>query len=390
LESDDTEVCAAALRKIGVEISIDGTTWTVEGVGGRSWQPAPNTVELFVGNSGTTIRFLVAALAALGGHYYLHGVPRMHQRPIGDLVASLRELGVDVRAESPGDCPPVRVSSEGIRGGEAAIAGDVSSQFLSGLLMAAPLAKSDVRLTVSGGLVSESYVLMTQRMMERFGARCNALDGRQIEISAPSEYRAIDLVIEPDASAASYFWAVPAIAGGRVLVEGLHRSAWQGDVKFVDCLAEMGCEVLESSTGIEVVGPAKHGIDVDMHDISDTAQTLAAVALTVRGTTTIRGIGHNRFKETDRIADLACELRKLGGRVEELDDGLRIDPPATIRPATVQTYHDHRMAMSLSLVGLKHGGIRILDPSCTSKTYPAFFADLERLIGRAHHWGTLP
>jgi 3-phosphoshikimate 1-carboxyvinyltransferase len=230
---------------------------------------------------------------------------------------------------------------------------------------------------------------MTRRIMEQFGVPTQWLEQDRLRIESPKHYQAVELEIEPDASAASYFWAVPAIAGGQVLVRGLTRQAWQGDVRFVECLAAMGCEVHEDGQGISVTGPARRGIDVDMRDISDTAQTLAAVAMTVHGSTRIRGIAHNRFKETDRIGDLARELRKLGAHIDEQDDGLSITPPSAMRPATLETYHDHRMAMSLSLLGLKHGEIKILNPACTAKTYPDFFADLERLTGHAHRWGSL-
>lgn len=383
LDSEDTRVMIAALRALGIPIDVadGGGTLTVLGCAGR---PPRREAELFVANSGTTMRFLSALLAAVGGSYRLDGVARMRERPIGDLLAALRQLGADAHGEQQAHLPPVLVRSQGLAGGTAQVAGDISSQFLSGLLLAAPYARGTVTLSVVGPLVSQPYVTMTIQVMEAFGvataARPESEPGaaRAYVVRAPQCYRGRDYDIEPDASAASYFWAAAAITQGRILVEGLSFAALQGDVAFCDCLRRMGCAVEADRRGIAVRGGPLVGIDVDMNPISDTVQTLAAVALFARGPTTIRGVAHIRHKETDRIGDLARELRKLGAGVTELTDGLRIEP-RPLQPAGIDTYNDHRMAMSLALVGLRQPGVVIRNPQCVAKTYPAYFRDLDQL-----------
>jgi 3-phosphoshikimate 1-carboxyvinyltransferase len=377
LDSEDTRVMVAALQQLGLAIEVDLTDATLKVVG-CGGQPAVTSAELYVANSGTTIRFLTAMLAATRGTYRLDGVPRMRERPIGDLLDALNQLGAAASAESPRHCPPVNLTARRLRGGTARILGNISSQFLSGLLMAAPYAETNVEIEVQGELVSQPYVQMTLGVMQAFGVAVFADDMMKFSIPAPQRYRGTAYAIEPDASAASYFWGAAAIVGGRVTVEGLTRSALQGDVAFVDCLARMGCLVEESTCGITVTGGSLRGIDVNMNAISDTVQTLAAVALFAHGPTTITGVGHIRHKETDRIGDLARELRKLGATVEEFDDGLKITPRA-LRPAAIDTYHDHRMAMSLALVGLQQPGVVIHDPGCVEKTYPRYFEDLARV-----------
>nr|WP_146597514.1 3-phosphoshikimate 1-carboxyvinyltransferase [Novipirellula galeiformis] len=432
LRSEDTEVMIDALRTIGVNIDVTegGRTITVHNdtvhndtvhndtvhndTAKTASKPDNEPYPLFIANSGTTIRFLTAALSAAGGQFRLHGVPRMHERPIGDLIDAISTvIQGSITAESPQGCPPVSIDSAGWREGEIEVGGAVSSQYLSGLMMAAPIGPRDAnpprsqttRIAVQGELVSRPYVEMTCRVLESFGATVKTITsglaaGQSVafDISPATTtdgygYRGIDYAIEPDASAASYFWAAAAISGGSVTVTGLTHAAMQGDVGFVDVLKQMGCEVDEHEAGITVTGGRLHGIDVDMNAISDTVQTLAVVALFATGPTRVRGVAHNRFKETDRIGDLACELTKLGAHVTEHEDGLTITPPANgsegLHGAVLQTYHDHRMAMSLSLAGLRIAGVKIMDPSCTGKTYPEYFADLEQLIGRAHHWSTL-
>lgn len=302
----------------------------------------------------------------------------MRQRPIGDLLDALNQLGADVRSENDNRCPPVIVNAHGLRGGRAVVRGDISSQFLSALLMAAPLAQNNVELVVEGELVSRPYVAMTLAVMNAFGVHWEESDLSRFRAAAPQMYRACNYAIEPDASAASYFWAAAAITGGRVRVEGLSQNSLQGDVGFCECLRQMGCRVHYADNFVMVEGGPLHGIDVNMNAISDTVQTLAAVALFAKGPTTITGVGHNRYKETDRIGDLARELRKLGATVEELPDGLRITPGLR-REAEIETYNDHRMAMSMALVGLGGPAVTIKNPGCTAKTYPKFFEDLQRL-----------
>jgi 3-phosphoshikimate 1-carboxyvinyltransferase len=394
LDSEDTRVMIAGLGQLGirVEVSDDGRTLRVQGRGGRI--PA-STADLFVGNSGTTIRFL-AALCTLGhGSFRLDGVSRMRQRPIGDLLDALNQLGAKCRGSLREGFPPVEMRAGGLAGGHTTIRGNISSQFLSGLLMAAPYAADDVELSVVGELVSKPYVLMTLRIMQEFGVRVEAkLDLSGLRIPARQQYMGRAYNIEPDASAASYFWAAAAITGGEVTVEGLTWASLQGDVRFVECLQMMGCRVTHDASGITVSGRAERGINIDMNAISDTVQTLAPVALFADSPTTIRGVGHIRHKETDRIGDLARELRKLGAAVDELPDGLRITPlplgeggsrsepgEGVTRTSTeIETYRDHRMAMSLALAGLRIPGVVILDPGCTAKTYPGYFDDLARLV----------
>ena len=374
LDSEDTRVMVECLRRLNIDVEFEPPSdkIRVEGCGGRL--PA-GAAELFVANSGTTVRFLTALCTLGHGTYRLDGVPRMRMRPIGDLLDALSQVGAKVASENDDGCPPVVVRADGLKGGKARIRGDTSSQFLSGLLMAAPYARQAVELEVEGPLVSQPYVRMTLAVMEAFHAKIVAGELSRLLVP-PMRYRGRNYDIEPDASAASYFWGAAAIAGGRVTVEGLSRDSMQGDVAFCDCLARMGCEVEYGPRSITVCGRSLRGIDVDMNAISDTVQTLAAVALFAEGPTTVRGVGHIRHKETDRIGDLARELRKLGAAVEERDDGLSIIP-APLHGAEIETYNDHRMAMSLALAGLKVQGVVILNPGCTVKTYPGYFEDLE-------------
>lgn len=377
LDSDDTRVMIEALRQLGLRVDGDPKigTWQVAGAGGKL--PAASAT-LYVGNSGTTVRFLTAMVAVAHGTFRLDGVPRMRERPIRDLADSLNQLGAEVQCELGTGCPPVTVHARGLRGGETQIHGDISSQFLSGLLMAAPYADHDVTIRVVGELVSKPYVEMTARVMSAFGVEVK-ISSDVIHVPTQCHYRATDYSIEPDASAASYFWATAAITQGRVKVLGLTPDALQGDVEFCDCLAQMGCQVNVDNEGIEVQGGPLKGIDVNMNGISDTVQTLAAVALFAEGPTRIRDVGHIRHKETDRIGDLARELRKLGATVNEFDDGLEIIP-GELHGASIATYDDHRMAMSLALPGLRIPGVVIQNPECTAKTYPRFFEDLAELV----------
>ncbi|MCU0960676.1 MAG: 3-phosphoshikimate 1-carboxyvinyltransferase [Pirellulaceae bacterium] len=377
LDSDDTRVLYDALRTLGIGLTWDraGCEMTVGG-GGGSW-PC-RAADLDVANSGTSMRFLAALLATGHGRYRLDGTPRMRQRPIGDLLVALRQLGATLHSERENDCPPVVIEAAGLRGGVARVRGDISSQFLSGLLLAAPCARRPVSLVVEGPLVSQPYVRMTLGVMRAFGVEVPDSALAAFEIAAPRRYRGCQYPIEPDASAASYFWAAAAVTGGQVTVSGLGPHSLQGDIAFCDCLERMGCRVLREAERMTVAGGPLRGIEVDMNAISDTVQSLAAVALFADGPTTITGVAHIRHKETDRIGDLARELRRLGATVVELPDGLRITP-APLHGARLATYDDHRMAMSLAVVGLRVPGVAIENPGCTAKTYPQFFRDLESL-----------
>jgi 3-phosphoshikimate 1-carboxyvinyltransferase len=412
LKSDDTEVMIESLRRLGFLIA---TTWGEAEVrvrkqktkqGGVAGLLAPlipsdiaemiapvipvDTADLFVDNSGTSMRFLTAMVALGRGRYRLDGIQRMRERPIEDLLSALRQLGVNAVSENGDGCPPVLVESSGLRGGCIRIKGNTSSQFLSGLLMAASRAQGAITIDVDGPLVSVPYARMTLEMMRQFGVVCKEDPPGRFVVLAITPTPLTRYVIEPDASAASYFFGAAAIAGGSVSVTGL-ASPWaatpvksvpitclQGDVRFVELLEQMGCWVEHAVDAITVHGGPLHGIDVDMNDISDTVMTLAAVACFAEGPTTIRNVAHIRHKETDRLAAIATELRRLGAHVVERADGLTITP-APMHGAVVQTYNDHRMAMSLALIGLKVPGVVIDNPACVAKTYPLFFDDLERL-----------
>jgi 3-phosphoshikimate 1-carboxyvinyltransferase len=378
LDSEDTRVMIDALGQLGIAVNADATTHeiVVRGCGGKL---NVDQADLFLANSGTSIRFLTATLATCRGRFRLDGIPRMRQRPIQDLLDALNQLGGSAASEDNTGCPPVVLAADGLRGGSAQIRGDISSQFLSGLLLAAPYAEQNVILEVEGDLVSKPYVRMTLGVMRAFGVRAEAGDLRSFAIPRAC-YEACEYTVEPDASAASYFWAAAAISGGTIRVEGIGRDALQGDVAFCECLQQMGCLVQYDAQGITVSGGPLHGIEANMNAISDTVQTLAAVALFATGPTTITGVRHIRHKETDRIGDLARELRKLGATVDEFPDGLRISP-SPLHAAVIDTYNDHRMAMSLALVGLRVPHIVINDPACTAKTYPNFFDDLAALEG---------
>jgi 3-phosphoshikimate 1-carboxyvinyltransferase len=299
-----------------------------------------------------------------------------------DLLIALRGLGARAFSEEANGCPPIVVEAHGLIGGTARLRGNVSSQFVSALLMAAPLARGEVSIVVEGTLVSEPYVEMTIRMMERAGVVIERRTERVFSIAGHQAYQAASFEIEPDASAASYFFAAAAITAGNILVPGLFRRSLQGDVRFVQVLEEMGCRVVEDDRGLCVEGGPLRGVEADMNDISDCVMTLAAAACFADGTTTIRNVAHIRHKETDRLSALATELRRIGVNVKELPDGLAITPSA-MRGALLQTYNDHRMAMALSLIGLRVNGIIIENPGCVAKTYPEFYSDFNRLYGVA-------
>ncbi|MFN4261589.1 MAG: 3-phosphoshikimate 1-carboxyvinyltransferase [Gemmataceae bacterium] len=379
LRSEDTEVMIEGLRQLGFILSVDWERHIIQVARPAAAGIIPaRAADLFVANSGTTMRFLTAMVSLGQGRYRLDGVPRMRERPIEDLLTALVQLGVRAYAENHDGCPPVMVVSSGLIGGAVQIKGDVSSQFLSGLLLAAPLAHQPTTISVEGPLVSWPYVAMTVNMMRQFGAQVEVEDQSVFRIPGDQSYRRESFAIEPDASAASYFLGAAAITGGTVTVPGLGGDSLQGDVRFADVLADMGCQARRDDTGLTVQGGSLCGIDVDMNAISDTVMTLAAVACFADGPTTIRNVAHIRHKETDRLAALAAELRKVGAAVDEFNDGLTIHP-RPLYGARMETYNDHRMAMSLALLGLRVPHIIILDPGCVAKTYPTFFSDLEKL-----------
>ena len=379
LDSDDTRVMLESLSRLGFSVSHNPSSCNamIDGQGGT----IPNSqAKLEIGNSGTSVRFLTAMLGLAGGDYFIDGVERMRERPIGPLVLALKQFGSNVEATSAGSCPPVVIKPDGRSSSSISVAGNLSSQYLSGLLLASPQLKDDLKIEIDGRLVSLPYVSMTTEVMKSFGANVETetQDGvpTSFLIRGNESYSGCEYSIEPDASAASYFFAIPAILGGSATILGLSENSLQGDVAFVRCLEQMGCEVTFAPNSITVSGKATRGIDIDMGNISDTVQTLASVALFVEGPTTIRNVAHNRVKETDRIGNLVIELRKLGIQIDEREDGLTIHA-GPINGATFETYDDHRMAMSFALIGLKQPGIEVENPGCVSKTYPRYFEDLE-------------
>ena len=375
LESEDTQLMIDGLNLLGIGVTWEGRDLLVRGSSDLS---LIDHKDVFVGNSGTTIRFLSSLAAAIGGSYRFDGIERMRMRPIKDLADAFQQLGVKAICSETG-CPPFEVISNGFLGGECFVRGDISSQYLSGLLMAAVAASEGIEVRVQGDLVSKPYVDITLSVMEAFGVPLDKREYRRFEIKKGLGYQATEYNIEPDASAASYFFAVAAVTGGTVTVEGLSKHALQGDVAFCDCLAEMGCTVQYDEACITITGGVLQGVDVDMNAISDTVPTLAVVALFANGPTNIRNVEHVRHKETDRITDLARELRKLGAKVDERQDGLTITP-RELCGASVDTYNDHRIAMSFAVAGLMIKDVSINDPMCCEKTYPNFFTDLEKLI----------
>jgi len=378
--SDDTRVCAEALRTIGIGVGVDeaGRRIRVSGCGGSV--PVGPT-EICTGESGTATRFITALVAAGHGTYRVDGAPRMRERPIQDLLDGLAALGVRARSEAGTGCPPVIIETSGLAAGTVSLSGAVSSQYLSALLMAVPTAAGPVTVEVAGPLVSKPFADMTVAVMAAFGVEV-ARDGyARFDVAAPALYRARTYAVEPDAASASYFLAAAAATGGRVTIDGLTRASVQGAAGFPDVLREMGCEVEWADAGVTVTGPERlTGIRIDMNAMPDMVLTLAPLALLARGRTVIENVANLRVKESDRLAALAAELGRLGAKIEEHPDGLSIVPPKRLQPAEVATYNDHRMAMGMAAVGLAAPGIRIADPECVAKTYPEFFEDLDRLV----------
>jgi len=375
LDSDDTQVMMTCLRDLGFRVEHDPRKQETEvsRPAGTSRIPA-SSADLFVGNSGTTVRFLAAMLGLGKGTYRLDGVPRMRERPIRDLLDGLQQLGIDATGDAGTGCPPIAIRTQGWRGGRVRVKADISSQYLSGLLLAAPFGDGETVIDVVGEAVSEPYIAMTVAMLRDFGLVVD-VQGTTYRIPGRQSIARDEYAIEPDASSASYFFAAAAVTGGRVTVPGLNSHSLQGDVRFVDALQRMGCLVEETTSGMTAIGTGTlRGIEIDMNAISDTVMTLAAVACFAEGPTTIANVAHIRHKETDRLSALATELRKFGIRIDERQDGLTIHP-GPMHGATVDTYDDHRMAMSLALIGLRVPGVFINNPGCVAKTYPNFWAD---------------
>ncbi|MDP7138258.1 MAG: 3-phosphoshikimate 1-carboxyvinyltransferase [SAR324 cluster bacterium] len=377
LDSDDVRYMIGALEKLGITLqeTREKNEISVEGCSGR----IPNSdLELMLGNAGTAMRPLTAALTLGQGRYVLDGVPRMRERPIVDLVEGLQQLGAKVRLLNGPPGPPVEILAQGLPGGTARIKGSVSSQFLSAILMAAPGAQKDITLEIDDTLVSVPYVEMTLALMERFGVHVENRDFQEFHIPGKQTYHSPgDFFVEGDASSASYFLAGAAITGGTVTVLGCGTESLQGDSKFAEVLEQMGAETQWQPHSVTVRGNTLKGVDLDMNRMPDAAMTLAVAALFAEGTTKIRNVYNWRLKETERMKAVTTELRKLGAEVEEGDDYLIIDPPDQIQSTEIETYDDHRMAMAFSLAACGAESVTILDPGCVSKTFPDYFEVLK-------------
>jgi len=381
LASDDTHVMLMALQKLGIKWEQIGESqdYIVHGIDGVL---PVHQADLFMGNAGTAIRPLTAALAVLGGDFTLHGVSRMHERPIGDLVDALNAIGARIEYTGEPGFPPLHIQRGLLRAERLKVRGNVSSQFLTALLMAAPLMarEQDVHIDVIGELISKPYIEITLNLMRRFGVEVERDGWQAFTIKTGQRYRSPGVIhVEGDASSASYFLAAGAIAGGPVRVEGVGKNSIQGDVRFVEALERMGATITVGDNWIEATsnGVLK-AIDADFNHIPDAAMTIAVAALYADGPSTLRNIESWRVKETDRIYAMATELRKLGAHVEEGRDYLRVTPPAEIGSAAIDTYDDHRMAMCFSLATLdgaarRGNKIRINDPQCVAKTFPDYF-----------------
>lgn len=383
LDSDDVRHMLTALKQLGVtcQLSDDRRTCEVSGLG-HPFNPAKEP--LFLGNAGTAMRPLCAALCFGEGEYHLTGEPRMYERPIGDLVDALRALGADIQYLGAEGYPPLTIKAHRLQGGTVTIKGNISSQFLTALLMAAPLCSSDLHIQVEGELVSKPYIDITLHTMALFGINVENDNYQAFSVKGNQQYRSPgEVMVEGDASSASYFLAAAAIAGGCVRVYGVGEQSVQGDKRFAQVLASMGTHVTYGPTHIEVcrTGPLR-AIDMDLNHIPDAAMTIATTALFAQGTTAIRNIYNWRVKETDRLNAMATELRKVGASVVEGEDYIEITPPAKLQHATIDTYDDHRMAMCFSLVALGDTSVTINDPGCTAKTFPEYFSLFESISKR--------
>tara|TARA_Y100001956_G_scaffold2724_1_gene2778 strand:+ start:1676 stop:2956 length:1281 start_codon:yes stop_codon:yes gene_type:complete len=380
LDSDDIRHMLNALTKLGVSyrLSDDKTVCEVEGLG----QPfhSAQALELFLGNAGTAMRPLAAALCLGEGEYVLTGEPRMKERPIGHLVDALRQAGAKVDYLENENFPPLKIHGTGLKGGTVEIDGSISSQFLTAFLMSAPLAQDDVTIKIVGDLVSKPYIDITLHIMSQFGVEVENNDYQEFVIRKGQSYVAPgDFLVEGDASSASYFLAAAAIKGGEIKVTGIGKNSIQGDIQFADALEKMGAQIeWGDDYVVSRVGELK-AVDMDFNHIPDAAMTIATTALFAEGTTAIRNVYNWRVKETDRLSAMATELRKVGAEVEEGEDYIVVTPPAKLTHAAIDTYDDHRMAMCFSLVALSDTPVTINDPKCTSKTFPDYFDKLEGL-----------
>ena len=377
LVSEDIEHMLNALTTLGIKYTLSdcGTECTV--VGNNGFFKTETLLELYLGNAGTAMRPLCAALAASEGEFVLTGEPRMKERPIGHLVDALAQLGAGIEYLENKDYPPVKISGKALTGKSVSIDGSISSQFLTAILMVAPLLATDTKIEIEGELVSKPYIDITLNIMSRFGVDVQNNNYQSFTVTGNQSYQAVEkYMVEGDASSASYFLAAGAIKGGKVTVHGVGTLSVQGDKHFADVLEKMGAEVTWADESITVVGKPLTAVDMDMNHIPDAAMTIATTALFAKGTTSIRNIYNWRVKETDRLTAMATELRKVGAEVVEGEDFISITPPKTLKHAEIDTYNDHRVAMCFSLIALSDTAVTINDPKCTAKTFPDYFDKL--------------
>jgi 3-phosphoshikimate 1-carboxyvinyltransferase len=377
LVSEDIEHMLNALTTLGIKYTLSdcGTECTV--IGNNGFFKTKEPLELFLGNAGTAMRPLCAALAASQGEFVLTGEPRMKERPIGHLVNALTQLNADIEYLENKDYPPIKVKGKALNGSTVSIDGSISSQFLTAILMIAPLLKTDTNIEIEGELVSKPYIDITLNIMRRFGVEVKNNNYESFSVLGNQSYKSVEkYMVEGDASSASYFLAAGAIKGGEITVHGVGKLSVQGDKYFADVLEKMGAKVTWGDESITVVGRALSSVDMDMNHIPDAAMTIATTALFATGTTTIRNIYNWRVKETDRLTAMATELRKVGAEVVEGEDYISITPPKSLKHAEIDTYDDHRVAMCFSLVALSDTPVTINDPKCTAKTFPDYFEKL--------------
>lgn len=380
LVSDDIKHMLNALTALGIEYQLSecGTECTV--VGNNGFFSTDKLLELYLGNAGTAMRPLCAALAASKGEFILTGEPRMKERPIGHLVDALTQLGCDIEYLENNDYPPVKINGRPLSGDKVTIDGSISSQFLTAILMITPLLATDTEIVIEGDLVSKPYIDITLDIMSRFGVSVTNNNYQSFSVKGQQTYQALErYMVEGDASSASYFLAAGAIKGGQVTVHGVGKLSVQGDKHFADVLEQMGAEVTWQDESITVVGKPLSAVDMDMNHIPDAAMTIATAALFAKGTTSIRNIYNWRVKETDRLSAMATELRKVGAVVDEGEDYISVTPPETLVHAEIDTYNDHRIAMCFSLVALSDTPVTINDPKCTAKTFPDYFDKLAQV-----------
>lgn len=373
--ADDCQLMIKALGKFGVKIEEIGNKLIVTGTGGKIKAP---DADVFVGNAGTTMRFLAGLAALADGSTIIYGDDRMNLRPIGDLTTALEQFGI--RTETNNGYPPVKIYGGKLKGGLVRIDASKSSQFVSSILLVAPYATKDVDLLLSDIVASKPYLDNTTEVMQLFGADVQKKTNGY-HINGSNRYQPTTYLIEGDYSSASYFFAAAAVTGGKVTVQNLNHPSKQGDARFLDVLQKMGCTVIKDVSGIAVVGsPKLSGITIDMNEIPDMVPTLAVIALFAKGKTKIENVAHLRFKESDRLYALATEMRKLGAEVTEFDDGLEIVPKGKYIGVEIETYNDHRIAMSFAIAGLKIPGIKIFNPVCVKKSFPNFWDEFEKIV----------